>query len=129
MSDGTVYYSVCYVGVSPVMLKKKTGNNWTRLYGDPIVLSPGGSCELVASFHPDSGYGSADYKPKWSVASNRYISVNYYSNRPYESTVTAMAAGDDYVIFELWRQWGEYQHQTDLSLSFEYPVHVLLEDQ
>lgn len=129
LKDGTVYYSSFFVDVSPVMLEKKTGNNWTRLYGDPIVLSPNQSCQLKVSFYPNSGYGSADYKPKWSVASNRYISVDYYSYRPYESTVTAMAAGDDYVIFELWYQWGDYQHQTDLSLSFEYPVHVLLEDQ
>lgn len=128
LKDGTVYYSSFFVDVSPVTLEKKTGNNWTRLYGDPIVLSPNQSCQLKVSIYPNSGYGSADYKPKWSVASNRYISVDYYSYRPYESTVTAMAAGDDYVIFELWRQWGEYQHQTDLSLSIEYPVHVLLED-
>ncbi len=133
LKNGTAYHSDFSVDVSPVMLKKKTGNNWTRLYGDPIVLSPGGSCLLEASIHPDSGYVSdeyTEYKPKWSVASNRYISVDYYSSyRPYESTVTAMAAGDDYVIFELWRQWGEYQHETDLSLSFEYPVHVLPENQ
>ena len=127
--DGTVYHSVCYVDVSPVMLKKKTGNTSTRLYGDPIVLSPGGSCELEASIYPNSGYGSADYKPKWSVASNRYIDVHYYDVNRYQATVYANTPGDANVIFELWHQWGEYQHQTDLSLSFEYPVHVLPENQ
>ena len=132
LKNGTAYHSEFSVDVSPVILKKVKGNTQTRLYGDPIVLSPGGSCELEASIHPDSGYGSAEYtiyKPKWSVASNRYISVDYYSYRPYESTVTAMAAGDDYVIFELWRWDDFYNTPVELSLSFEYPVHVLPENQ
>ncbi len=133
MSDGTFYSSYCGVNVSPVMLKKKTGSStWTRLYGDPIVLSPDGSCELEASIHPDSGYVSdeyTEYKPKWSVASNRYIDVHYDDLNGYKATVYAKTPGDDKVNFELWHQWGEYQHQTYLSLSIEYPVHVLLEDQ
>ena len=128
MSNGTVYSSYCSVDVNRMVLKKKMmmGNTWTRLYGDPIVLRPDQWCELEASI---DGYESDEYRPKWMAASNRYIDVHYYDVNRYQATVYANTPGDANVIFELWHQWGEYQHQTDLSLSFEYPVHVLLEDQ
>ena len=129
MSDGRVYESYCSIFVSPIVMNKVKGNTRTRLYGDPIVLSPGESCQLEASIPAGSGYESNQYKPKWRVDSTRYIDVHYSDFNRYQATVYANTPGDANVIFELWHQWGEYQHQTDLSLSFEYPVHVLLEDQ
>ena len=125
MKDGTVYYSSCYIVVSPIIIELK--KNGMRLYGDPIVLSPGEHCELKASLNLESI--SEDYTAKWRVETNKYISVYSYGFSPYETTVTAEAPGDDYAIFEIWEQWGYYSHQTDLRYSLEYPVHVLLEDQ
>ena len=127
MSNGTVYSSYCSVDVSRMVLKMKMmmGNTWTRLYGDPIVLRPDQWCELEASI---DGYESDEYRPKWMAASNRYIDVHYYDINRYQATVYAKTPGVDNVIFELWRLDDHY-YPTERILSFDYPVHVLLEDQ